>query len=316
LLAQERQVIERDPWARLALALDWYGDPATPGGPNGWAPLLYVTHSQLAEGNREELAAALLGKGADPNVTFDNEYGAMSALYGAAGVVFDPGLTALLLEAGADPDDNESLYHSCEGPDTKCTKLLLEYGARTRCTNALAHALDRDDIEFTEALLKLGEADANEGAVVAHAVRRGRGPEFIRLLADHGADLNRKGGETWRGDVPLRTPYAHAVIRGNTDVADTLRQLGADTTVDPADEELARIHKGETPQLPDELDPDVQEVLITAALNGNLDAVVRTVGVDFEGVVAGSPKCSLLQHAEWVGNQQVVDELLRRRARR
>src|SRR5262249_25625486 len=195
---------------------------------------------------------------------------------------------------------NESLYHSCDAPDTKCMKLLLEYGAKTSCTNALAHALDRDEIEFTRALLELGEADPNESASIAHAVRRGRGAEFIQLLAGHGADLDRKGGETWRGDVPLRTPYAHAVIRGRDDVTTALEQLGADTTVDAADQELARIHKGEVPQLPDELDPDIQEVLILAALNGNLDAVVQTVGVDFEGVVAGSPRCSLLAHAEWV----------------
>ena len=36
------------------------------------------------------LARDLLERGADPNATFTNEYGEMSALYGAAGVVHDP----------------------------------------------------------------------------------------------------------------------------------------------------------------------------------------------------------------------------------
>lgn len=38
----------------------------------------------------------------------------MSALYGAAGVAHDPELTRILLGAGADPNDGESVYHSTE----------------------------------------------------------------------------------------------------------------------------------------------------------------------------------------------------------
>ena len=67
---------------------------------------------------------------------------------------------------------------------------------------------------------------------MAHAVRRGRGPEFVRLLAEHGADVDRPGGETWRGDVPLRTPYQHAVLRGRDELAEALAELGASTEVD------------------------------------------------------------------------------------
>ena len=94
------------------------------------------------------------------------------------------------------------------------TRLMdVAHGAQTRCTNALGAALDREEIDFARKLLEAGY-DVDEGAVVAQAVRRGRGPDFVELLAKHGADLDRPGGETWRGDVPLRTPYAHAVIRG------------------------------------------------------------------------------------------------------
>jgi hypothetical protein len=66
--------------------------------------------------------------------------------------------------------------------------------------------------------------------------------------------------------------------------------------------------------LPRELDPDAQEVLILAALRGRLDAVVAAVGVDFRGVVGGSPEGTLLHHAAWVGDPDVVRELLRRGA--
>jgi ankyrin repeat protein len=89
--------------------LGWEGDPTTPGGPRNWAPILYVCHSVYGSA---DAARALLARGADPNATFENEYGDMSALYGAAGVLHDPELTRALLEAGANPDDGESVYHS------------------------------------------------------------------------------------------------------------------------------------------------------------------------------------------------------------
>jgi ankyrin repeat protein len=239
----------------------------------------------------------------------------MSVLYGAAGVVHDPELTCVLLEAGADPDDGESLYHATEAESTECLRLLVEHGATIRGTNALARALDDERFEHVRLLLDAG-GDPNEGASLAHAVRRGRGPEFLRLLAGHGADLERPGGETWRGDVPLRTAYQHAVIRGRDDQAETLAELGASTHVEPGDLALAAIVRGERPEvaLPHDLDPDGQEVVILAALSGHVDVVIDAVGPNFHGVVGGSPRGPLLAHAAWVGNADVVRELLVRGA--
>jgi hypothetical protein len=290
------------------LGRNWDGDPNAPGGPRGWAPLLYVCHSCFPSA---ALARDLLARGADPNATFRNEYGDMSALYGAAGVAHDPELTRVLLEAGADPDDGESLYHATEAESTDCLRVLLEHGATTSHTNALAHALDGESLEHVRLLLEAG-ADANEAALVAHAVRRGRGPEFVRLLAEHGADLDRPGGETWRGDVPLRTPYQHARLRGRDETARTLAELGASTTLDPADEAVETIARGERPRapLPAVLDPDAQEVIVLAALRRDLDVVVETVGADFRGVVGGSPEGTLLHHAAWVGSPVLVGRLL------
>jgi len=303
-----RPELERDPWARLVLGRGWDGDPSTPGGPRGWAPLLYVCHSCFAG---VELARVLLERGADPNACFVNEYGKMSALYGAAGIVHDPDLTRLLLEAGARPDDGESLYHATEAESADCLQILLEYGAEPRGTNALAHALDEDRLEHVRVLLEAG-ANPNEGALLAHAVRRGRGAAFLRLLADRGAELDALGGETWRGDVPLRTAYQHAVLRGRDELAEELAQLGASTVVAEADLVVAAVARGEraTGTIPSELDPDGQEVLILAALGGRLELVVEVVGPDFHGVVGGSPDGTLLHHAAWVGSAEVVEGLL------
>jgi ankyrin repeat protein len=304
--------IRDDPWARLVLGQGWDGDRNEPTGPRGWAPIVYVCHSCFPSAT---LASDLLRGGADPNASFVNEHGRMSALYGAAGVAHDPELTRVLLEAGADPDDGESLYHATEAEDPECLRLLLEAGAQTRCTNALAHALDDDRLEHVRLLLEAG-ADPNEGALLAHAVRRGRGPAFLRLLVEHGAELDRPGGETWRGDVPLRTPYQHAALRGRADSMETLAELGASTEVAAEDLALAAVVRGERPSVPlaAELDPDGQEVLILAALRGRLDAVVDAVGPDFAGVVGGSPHGSLLHHGAWVGSPAVVRALLERGA--
>ena len=302
--------IERDAWARLVLGRGpWERDAGEPGGPRGWAPLLYVAHSCFAS---VDLARELLARGADPNASFVNEYGRMSALYGAAGRVHDPELTRLLLEHGANPDDGESLYHAVEAPDPACLRILLEHGAQVDGTNALAHALDEERLEHVRLLLEAG-ADPN---LVAHAVRRERGPEFLRLLAEHGADVDRPGGETWRGDVALRTPYQHAVLRSRHDQAAALAELGASTDVAPADIAVAAVAHGERPAspLPEQPDVDQQEVLILAALRGQADAVIDAVGANFRGVVGGSPEGALLHHAAWVGAPRVVETLLARGA--
>jgi ankyrin repeat protein len=307
-----RPEIERDPWAKLVLGREWRGDPNEPGGPREWSPLLYACHSVFAP---RELVRELLERGADPNRRFATDWGEATALYGAAGVVHDTEATRLLLEAGADPDDGESLYHSLEADSADCLRLLLAHGALTRGTNALPHALDFDRIEPVRVLLEHG-ADPNEGAYIAGAVRRGRGREFVRLLAEHGADLDRPGGEEWRGEGPLRTAYQHAVLRGSEDVAQALADLGASTEVPPADAVVAAFGRGEARAgaLPRELDADQQSVLVRAAMRGRIEEVIDAFGVDYAGVADGSPVGTLLHHAGWYGNREATRILLERGA--
>ena len=293
-LLDARPEIARDPWAALVLGRGWDGDAQTRGGPRGWAPLLYVAHSCFASA---DLARELLARGADPNATFTNEYGEMSALYGAAGVVHDAELTRVLLEAGADPDDGESLYHAAEAEDPAILRLLLEHGADAGERAALAHAIDYDRREHVRALLDAG-ADPN---LIRFAVRRGASPEMLRLLCEHGA-------------TPDDDAYENAVLRGREDLAATLEELGAPTEVSPEVRAVAAVARGERATLPEDLDPDAREVLILAALRGRLDAVVDALGPAFAGSVGGGPSGQLLHHACWVGDPAVVRRLLERGA--
>src|SRR4051812_6726436 len=239
-----------DPWARLVHGDGFDGDANAPGGPNGWAPLLYVTHSVFASA---ALARDLLERGADPNVTFTNEFGEMSALYGAAGRAHDPELTRLLLEAGANPDDGESVYHATEAESPECLRALLEHGA-TAEPIMLAHALDAERPEHVRLLL---DAGADPAELLPHAVRRGRGPDTIRLLVERGAELEHRAGEGWRRPERLRTAYQHAVLRNRDAVAATLEELGARTEVDFDDLAIAAVARGERPPaIPEQLDWD------------------------------------------------------------
>src|SRR5207244_361902 len=179
-----------------------------------------------------EPARELLRRGADPNAYYPNEYGPMSALYGAAGVVHDPELTRVLLEAGADPNGEstrgDALYHSVEAESPECLRVLLEHGAEPRGSNVLAHALDYDHGEHVGLLLEAG-ADPNEGALLVHAVRRGCRPETLRLLAERGAELDRRGGEWSTPPAQYKTAYQNAVLRGRDDLVAELEELGAST---------------------------------------------------------------------------------------
>jgi ankyrin repeat protein len=309
-LLDARQEIADDPWAALVLGRGWDGDVSAPGGPHTWAPLLYVTYSCFAS---VELAREPLARGADPNVTLHNEYGDMPALYGAAGVVHDPELTRLLLEAGANPNDGESLYHSMEAEDPACMRVLLEHGADPRGTAALPHAIDYDRLEYARALLEAG-ADPNEGhwALLVHAVRRGCGLQMVRLLVDHGADLDRRGGEWSTQPEEYRTAYQNAVLRNRDDVVGLLAELGASTDVAPEDVTVAALALGKRPTdpLPSKLSPDAQEALILAALGGQLQPVVEVLGPAFVGHNGGGPPGTLLHHACWIGNTEVVGRLL------
>jgi ankyrin repeat protein len=194
-------------------------------------PLLYVTYSEFLGGERTDgllaCARALLDAGADPNAAWeDAAYERMSALHGAAGIAHEPRMTALLLEAGADPDDGRSLRAAAGAEDPACLELLLDAGATLYRAMALAHAAQHGSLRTARLLLERGPAQWSERTnALVWAARGEASAAMLRLLAQHGADLEASF------DGSGRTPYGLAVRGGRRDLAEVLVSLGAQRRV-------------------------------------------------------------------------------------
>jgi ankyrin repeat protein len=260
MLAAHPELARAGIWVALVLGdsaavkavLDGDGGFATRnGGPDNVQPLIYVCFSRF--GNRVsgrahamvDTARLLLAHGADASTSFtppelkDNP---LSCLYAATGLNNNPQLALVLLEAGANPNDGESLYHSTEHPDHECTKLLLKYGANALRSNALNHMLDREDPVGVKLLLDTGMdlADLNHrGETSLHwAVYRRRSLSILEMLLERGAplDVRRKDG---------RTAYALAMQSGQKETAALLRARGANTELSEVDALVAAWSDGD-----------------------------------------------------------------------
>lgn len=302
------------------------------GGPLNLPPLVAVTHSGLVQRPeyRERLhrsARFLLEAGADPDQSVQNLWGAdskeqlcpLSALYGAAGANRDPGLTRLLLEHGADPNDGESLYHSLEEP--ACTRLLLEAGARIAGTNALFRALDLDDVAPLRLLLAHG-ADPNEpasnppidafGTPLLWAIRRRRSVSHIEALLAAGADPT------------VRTPdgigaHALALRYGLPELADLLRPGSEEASeaecflaaCAAGDEATAQSIQGRRPDLPGTLPETDLQMLPELAALGCGEAVRLMVQLGWPIAMRGGDwNASALNHAVFRGDAGLARFLL------
>jgi len=201
-----RRTIEREPaWIHRA------------GGPLQLSPLVAVTHSALVRLSafRERLRACarlLIDAGADPNQTVGSRWPPaslsapsvtlrLSALYGAAGQNHDTETTKLLLRAGADPNDGESLYHSLE--NLACTSLL--WAIRRRRSPA-----------HIEALLAAGADSAartRDGATAYTLALRFGLPEVAQLLRQTGGEAH----------LPPAEQFIAACARGDEAAAGGIR---------------------------------------------------------------------------------------------
>lgn len=223
-------------------------------------PILHLAYSHYIHmepgksGDMLAVADLLLANGADVNDAYASDPDSdhkISALYGALGHADNMVLARWLLQHGANPDDDESLYHATELGHHEGLKLLMEFGVSTRGTNALPRALDFNDPEAVRLLLAHG-ADPNESVeghpsgepiitipALHQAARRMCSAEIGRLLLDYNADSN----SLWNG----HTAYAVARIHGNRAMADLLEQRGLATELSPTEAILAACASGRVP---------------------------------------------------------------------
>lgn len=222
---------------------------------HGRTPMLHLAFSKDFRRQGETTAmltiAELLkahGGNVDDTYPFEGDDASqLSALYGALGHAGNMVLARWLLENGANPDDNESLYHATELGHLDGLRLMLTYGATIDGTNALARMLDFNNPEGARLLLEAG-ADPNEGArphpsgepsyalcALHHAARRQCSGEIAQTLLDHGA----KGRNLQDG----HSAYALAKMYGNDAFAHVLEQAGQATELDMNEAIIARAAK-------------------------------------------------------------------------
>jgi ankyrin repeat protein len=308
-----------------------------PGGPLRLPPLLAVAHSALwqAPAFADRLFASarfLLVAGADPNQRIGQRFPPrsidqpddtyfLSALYGAAGLNRHPELTKLLLDAGADPNDGESLYHSLE--NLACTRLLLTHGARVAGSNAVYRSLDLADAAPLELLLQHG-GDPNEpanypplnelGSPLLRAIRRLRSRRHIEALLAAGADIS---ATTPHGV----SAYRLALQLGLEEIVALLAERGAAESVPETEQFVAACARGDAaearriavrrPDLPGALSPVQLRALPELVEEGRDEGPRLMVALGWPIAVRGGDlDGSALNQAVFRGNAELTRFLL------
>ncbi|HEY1984237.1 MAG TPA: ankyrin repeat domain-containing protein [Terracidiphilus sp.] len=317
-----------------------------PGGPHGWDALTHLCFSRYLrlDPSRSEAfvrtARALLEAGASANTgwweTIDQPHPRQileSAIYGAAGIAKHPGVTRLLLEYGADPNDEETPYHVPEGYDNTVMRILLESGKLTDMSRTwmLARKADWHDFDGMKLALEFG-ADPNAtprwgNSAFQHAIQRDNSLEMIRLLLDHGAD------PLLRNVHSGRSAAAMAARRGRGDVLELLAERGIDPQLGGVDRLIATCAMAQDaaieavfaadPQLRQEIVAEGGTLLAQFAGVGNVEGVrcLLALGVppdalypEGDGYFEIAKNSTALHVAAWRGWPATVKLLLERGA--
>ncbi|KMW59842.1 ankrin repeat protein [Candidatus Rhodobacter oscarellae] len=281
-------------------------------------------HGQGSESDMLAVANALAEHGASANDFYnynDQDNSPLSVLYGAIGHSNNMALGRWLLERGADPNDNESLYHATELGHHEGLRMLLDHGAKVEGTNALLRAMDFNDHTAIRMMLQAG-ADPNEGFFhhpsgepmgrvypLHQAARRMNDAEMVRILLDAGADPT----VTFDG----LAPYEFARVYGNAEVAQALREKGGAVPLQGQIALLARIADGEEPgaflnpaKLPDELRNMVRAILHQPNV---MDHLQRLIAAGMEWDRPDDMGVTPVQTAGWEGLPDIMAYFLRLR---
>lgn len=345
MLADDPELVADDPYLACAVGDEnalrraTEADPAwvnRPGGPLLLPPLFAVAHSSLLRveefrGRLHRGAQLLIAAGADVDQHIHSRWAPgslekpdqrypLSTLYGAAGSNHDATLTKLLLEAGANPNDGESLYHSLENP--ACTRLLLEHGARIAGSNAIYRAIDLDDDSALKLLLEHG-GDPNEparnppltdwGSPLAWAIYRRR-TRHAEALLEAGADTSRPtadGVNPYKLALRFGLSEVAAALRDRIDVPDLSEEERFVAACARGDAIEARAIHSRRPDLPAALPPAQLRLLPDLTAAGTDDAVRLMVSLGWPIAVRGGDwDASALNQAVFRGNASLSRFLL------
>ena len=317
--------------------------------PDNREPIIYACGSPLVRLDGSFMASSvrcvrlLLERGANANasVPYGNDGVRIAALYFAS-VSNNVEVVRMLLAAGANPNDGESIYHSAERNYRDVMQLLVDAGADVGDRSA---GYDNSPLYFlaghkpTSALCATSElgmrwlldhgADPNvpsylseryrtwpsSGETPLHRVAEfGKGVPIAQALVEHGANVNAT-----RADG--RTPLALAVRMGNVPVARYLESAGADSTqlsaVDQLlgacaipDEVRARQLVADHPDLVSQLALHDRHAIAHAAEEGRIDSVRLMVSLGWSLSAESAWGATPLHHAAWFGRPEMVRVLI------
>ena len=322
-------------------------DPAAAtakGGLHNWDALTYLCFSRYMRIDRSRTegfvaaATALLNAGANANTGwYETEHLPQAAwesvIYGAAGMAQHPELTRLLLDRGADPNDDETPYHVPESYDNTVVKIMVESGKLNEdsLTTMLLRKADWHDLEGIKYLLEHG-ADPNRGTMwkhtpLQHAIRRDNSLNIIEAMLDHGTDFNLANGLTGKSGTAM------AARRGRRDLLEALERRGIPAQLSGIDRLIGACARADRKEafaivatdsdLLGELIAEGGAVLVEFAGNGNAEGarLLLDLGVDVAAThkegdnYSNLAKTSTALHAAaWRMREETIRLLLKRNA--
>ena len=241
-------------------------------------------------------------------------------------------MTRLLLEYGADPNDDETPYHAPENYDNTVPQILLESGKLNERSKSwfLVRKADWHDYDGVKQALDHG-ADPNlipmwGNSALQHSVQRDNRLEIIRLLLDRGANPLLPNGRDGRSALVM------AARRGRGDILKLLAERGINPRFEGVDRLIGTCALGDESAVrwlvgedPDQIRPLLAEggtLLAEFAGVGNVPGLgcLLELGVPVDALYAGdlyfdiAKDSTALHVAAWRGESDAMKLLLSRGA--